>query len=573
MKKISLLLIILIITLAGVSNALYANEASFSFISVVGVGNMRPDSATDDAFKRIKAKDSLEVGQRVRLEPYSGAILDLAQGGTLVIKEETVAVLTNRIPTETKLNLLTGDLWLALKDSRCLGTFEIEMSQSSVKVRNGNITLTVSPDGLDNYVRVLSGEAEVTVKGRVGASVLRPGQWMVLKQRLADAMRNRPAHGIVDVFDIEDERARWEDDTARIGSELGIDELTKRINEYCDQIDKVGKGLLLQYERILAGSGTLSDVEALKGRLAEFQAVLSEANLYGRNAKMRLAMSDKQATEPKKKAKNEDEDEEVIELLDAYKKTSLQSAVARLDTMLSYFKTRMGKATLNVQEKSEPEKNIQKPMEALQPLEEKLEAAFAISLEIRREIYKGLGLKAQSWFAGAQETLADCANELLMVSALIAEEQILYPRDKQLPTLAKRAERYLAEVRELAKSLEVVRINEDTMFSMTDLQDRVAAYTSLIMNAVQEYRGAVGNDVLTKQKKRREYLRILNNYNGVQREYRRAERQYKTIQRQQRPTSYVTEELDRVSRLWREIEVDFMRLDEESGTLRQLINE
>lgn len=571
MKQISLLLIITIITLAGV-NVLYANEGDFSFVSVVGVANVRPDSATDDAFKRIKAKDTLEVGQRVRLEPYTGAILDLAKGGTLVIKEETVAVLTNRIPTETKFNLLTGDLWLALKDSRRLGTFEIEMSQSTVKVRNGNISVTVSPDGLDNYVRVLSGEAEVSVKGRVGASVLRPGQWMVLKQRLADAMRNRPAHGIVDVFDIEDERARWEDDTARIGSELGIDELTKRINEYCDQIDKVGKGLLLQYERILAGSGTLSDVEALKGRLAEFQAVLSEANLYGRNAKMRLAMSDKQATEPKKKAKNE-EDEEVIELLDAYKKTSLQSAVARLDTMLSYFKTRMGKATLNVQEKSEPEKNIQKPMEALQPLEEKLEAAFAISLEIRREIYKGLGLKAQSWFSGAQETLADCANELLMVSALIAEEQILYPRDKQLPTLAKRAERHMAEIRELAKSLQVVQVSEDAMFSMMDLQDRVAAYTSLIMKAVEEYRGAVGDNVLAKQKKRREYLRILNNYNGVQRDYRRAERQYKGIRRQLRPTGYVTEELDRMARLWREVETDFMRLDEESGTLRQIINE
>lgn len=571
MKQISLLLIITIITLAGV-NVLYANEGDFSFVSVVGVANVRPDSATDDAFKRIKAKDTLEVGQRVRLEPYTGAILDLAKGGTLVIKEETVAVLTNRIPTETKFNLLTGDLWLALKDSRRLGTFEIEMSQSTVKVRNGNISVTVSPDGLDNYVRVLSGEAEVSVKGRVGASVLRPGQWMVLKQRLADAMRNRPAHGIVDVFDIEDERARWEDDTARIGSELGIDELTKRINEYCDQIDKVGKGLLLQYERILAGSGTLSDVEALKGRLAEFQAVLSEANLYGKNAKMRLAMSDKQATEPKKKAKNE-EDEEVIELLDAYKKTSLQSAVARLDTMLSYFKTRMGKATLNVQEKSEPEKNIQKPMEALQPLEEKLEAAFAISLEIRREIYKGLGLKAQSWFSGAQETLADCANELLMVSALIAEEQILYPRDKQLPTLAKRAERHMAEIRELAKSLQVVQVSEDAMFSMMDLQDRVAAYTSLIMKAVEEYRGAVGDNVLAKQKKRREYLRILNNYNGVQRDYRRAERQYKGIRRQLRPTGYVTEELDRMARLWREVETDFMRLDEESGTLRQIINE
>ncbi len=117
---------------------------------------------------------------------------------------------------------------------------------------------------------------------------------------------------------------------------------------------------------------------------------------------------------------------------------------------MSYFKNKLGKASTGVYEKSEPEKNIQKPIEAVEPLEQSLKDAYDISLEIRRAVLKGVNGKGRNWFANARETLGRCHEALVKESAKIAEEQILYPRDKKLPDLAKKAEKYIDEVKKSA---------------------------------------------------------------------------------------------------------------------------
>ncbi|NLV93029.1 MAG: hypothetical protein GX031_00580 [Candidatus Riflebacteria bacterium] len=566
MKQIGPLLFIFAILTC---TTLFADNLSVDFNNVHGTVFVRPDSQTDESYKPVKRKDRLSVGDRVLVKNDSGVVLNFSNRGTMVLKGESVAVLTQSIDNEIKYNLLSGDIWLSLKNISYNGFVGIEMSQSSVRINRGNITLSVSPDGLDNHIRVLNGEAEVKIKGRAGVSVLRAGQGMVLKQRLADAMRNIPAKGVVDVFDIQDEEERWESATSRIGSELSIDELTRKLNKYSDDIDNDGKVILQQYERIMAGSGTLSDVTSLKNKIAQFQAMLAEAAQYGRNGKLRIEAFEKESKAGSKKS----DDSEDVELLDGYKKTSLQSALVRLETILSYFKNKLGKASTGVYEKSEPEKNIQKPIEAVEPLEQSLKDAYDISLEIRRAVLKGVNGKGRNWFTNARETLGRCHEALVKESAKIAEEQILYPRDKKLPDLAKKAEKYIEEVKKICKSFEVVEVPLDVLSYLRDLQDNIAANTGQIVAAIEEYRTTGTGSLAAKQKKRREYLKIVNTYSNVKRDYKRAERQCKRILRSVLPTMYKTEEIEEIEALWRDVEVDFVRLDEESGTLQQIMNE
>ena len=101
---------------------------------------------------------------------------------------------------------------------------------------------------------------------------------------------------------------------------------------------------------------------------------------------------------------------------------------------------------------------------------------------------KGVNGKGQNWFANARETLGRCHEALVKESAKIAEEQILYPRDKKLPDLAKKAEKYIEEVKKICKSFEVVEVPLDVLSYLRDLQDNIAANTGQIVAAIEEYR-------------------------------------------------------------------------------------
>ncbi|MDD3378181.1 MAG: hypothetical protein PHF08_12110, partial [Candidatus Riflebacteria bacterium] len=127
MKQIGPLLFIFAILTC---TTLFADILSVDFNNVHGTVFVRPDSQTDESYKPVKRKDRLSVGDRVLVKNDSGVVLNFSNRGTMVLKGESVAVLTQSIDNEIKYNLLSGDIWLSLKNISYNGFVGIEMSQS-----------------------------------------------------------------------------------------------------------------------------------------------------------------------------------------------------------------------------------------------------------------------------------------------------------------------------------------------------------------------------------------------------------------------------------------------------------
>lgn len=531
-------------------------ENSVSFINVKGKVSVKPDIAEDTAYKSASSKKVFSAGERVKTSEKSIALLNYLDSGSIAVKPDTEAVFIYKIEKKGKLNLVFGDMWFSLKED---AEMTVEMSQSIVDFKGAVVTFSVSQNGLDNNIKVLKGEATVTIKGSKEVKKLYGGQGMNLKQNFTSAMQNKPAKGVIDYIDSVKEEKIWEEEISRVADHLSTDELTKQINKYCDNLDSAGKAILARYELIVAGSGTKSDISSLKNRISAFNVLLTEARQYYINAKRRIG--------------SEDKSRDNVKIAGSYAKASLETSIKRFDSIKEYFDEKLREVDFSLKAKEEPDKFKQKSLENITSIEEKLEKAYLVSDKIRKAYQNNIDRKSQRWFVSACETLARCGEELEKVSKDIAKERISYPKDKNLPDLAKRAEQYIQEMEDLTKELTITEIEPAVVTNLYDLKDDIAYVTGVLVTAIEEYRATSGTTVASRQKKRKALEKVLNSFNSIQRNYRRAERQCNNIFRKCQSSKYETTELHEVKTIWREIQDEFIRLDEESGTLRRIINE
>jgi hypothetical protein len=154
----------------------------------------------DDKDNWIPAKmdTQLCVGDHVRTSEDSSAIIGFSDLSTFVLKPESEIVVTLPPASDSKLQLLFGNIWVNVKKIANNGTMEVDMSQAVTGIKG--TTFVLSETGTTSTLKVIEGTVSFTAKATGQSVEVSTGQTVQ-----ADATGLSP----VTSFDVNAESADW----------------------------------------------------------------------------------------------------------------------------------------------------------------------------------------------------------------------------------------------------------------------------------------------------------------------------------------------------------------------------
>ena len=162
--------------------------------------------AEKDNWHPAKPDTILCVGDHVRTSEDSSAIIGFADLSTFLLKAESEIVVTLPPATDSKLQLLLGNIWVNVKKMAHNGTMEVEMSQAVAGIKG--TTFVLSETGTTSTLKVIEGTVSFTAKTTGQTVEVSTGQTVQ-----ADKTGLSP----VTSFDVNAESADW----AKLGAETG----------------------------------------------------------------------------------------------------------------------------------------------------------------------------------------------------------------------------------------------------------------------------------------------------------------------------------------------------------------
>ncbi len=152
-----------------------------------------------DGWHPAKPDTVLHVDDHVRTSEDSTAIIGFADLSSFLLKPESEIVVTNPPATDSKLQLLAGNIWVNIKKMAHNGTMEVDMSQAVAGIKG--TTFVVSDDGSNSTLKVIEGTVAFTSKADNKTIDVSTGEM---------ATANAAGSGPIQKFDVASESKSWD---------------------------------------------------------------------------------------------------------------------------------------------------------------------------------------------------------------------------------------------------------------------------------------------------------------------------------------------------------------------------
>ncbi|NLI79080.1 MAG: FecR domain-containing protein [Candidatus Riflebacteria bacterium] len=546
------LLVLLVVGPAG------AGDSGARFSAITGQVEVRPDEDLK-GWKFARFETVLAVLDHIRTGEDSSSVLSFADMSTFVLKAESEVVIATPPGKDSKVKLMAGNIWVNVKKMIKDGSMEIEMSQVVAGIKGTNITCSSRTE--EDWIQVLRGEAEATVKASQEKIHLKEGEALVVKKG------GKSETTTCDPVAVQQE---WKAEIQTMGESIDLNEIPDSVKGIILGEAQTFKDLSGRFKTLSAlAKVTQADAGEFRKTAERFLGVLMEHQMILGGISERLNRA--AAASPTKAAQAHIA---VCRKLVTQATAGQQEYLAEIQKMLRVNLVKGGSAdnasgTAGVATSTPavtatgtsgvgttgPSDDVATPKEGVPgpPSREDADSgevdAFLGEIggtlssveSLLSELGSDLSGNGQDFFAGAIDRCNDAIGELGNLLPRLEELQEKFPSNPSLSAVQKQISGYQIKLGSLIKTLAVVEIDARVMTEITDSEETMSAAILRLKDELDSY-ALVANGSKAGSDKIQATLRILASFSSARRQYSNIQKLYEATIRSVSTNKFKTKE-------------------------------
>lgn len=528
MKRIGLLLFSLLLLFSPCFGQ-DVKDSGIRFSDLHGEVTVRPDAA-EDGWELAEMSSVLNERDHVKTEYNSGAILSMTDMTTFVMKPESEIILTVPSAQDSKVTLVAGNIWVNVKKMVTNGTMEVEMSQAVAGIKGTNITCSTSHG--EDRIQVLRGIAEVLIRESREKVTVSEGEELIVKSGGKTEKTE---------IDVTQEQKKWEEDTARLGESIQMNEIPEILKGIMDNESSEFTRLNEIFQRLVA----LEKVEETEARELQrdaerFVGVLLEDALILSSTRRKV---DSALATPE------------ISPADRIRMVSLMKEIASVVARQQSYQAEINKMMRYEFKLSAVSDELGAEIEIVR---NELAGAVSEVDSVRAVLSANPTGQSQDWFKDSTEVCASALNALDELSQKVAEMLSQNPTSVELQAMVKSINDQRTTIANMMKSLAVVEIDSATIIEMSQTDDILSDQMVVLQAEITAYNTISG--AAEGERRLKSSLQIMNSYAKVRRLYINAQRLYQTTMKATAGSPYRTSEQEELENTWMNISDRFQQL-------------
>lgn len=528
MKRIGLLLFSLLLLFSPCFGQ-DVKDSGIRFSDLHGEVTVRPDAA-EDGWELAEMSSVLNERDHVKTEYNSGAILSMTDMTTFVMKPESEIILTVPSAQDSKVTLVAGNIWVNVKKMVTNGTMEVEMSQAVAGIKGTNITCSTSHG--EDRIQVLRGIAEVLIRESREKVTVSEGEELIVKSGGKTEKTE---------IDVTQEQKKWEEDTARLGESIQMNEIPEILKGIMDNESSEFTRLNEIFQRLVA----LEKVEETEARELQrdaerFVGVLLEDALILSSTRRKV---DSALATPE------------ISPADRIRMVSLMKEIASVVARQQSYQAEINKMMRYEFKLSAVSDELGAEIEIVR---NELAGAVSEVDSVRAVLSANPTGQSQDWFKDSTEVCASALNALDELSQKVAEMLSQNPTSVELQAMVKSINDQRTTIAIMMKSLAVVEIDSATIIEMSQTDDILSDQMVVLQAEITAYNTISG--AAEGERRLKSSLQIMNSYAKVRRLYINAQRLYQTTMKATAGSPYRTSEQEELENTWMNISDRFQQL-------------
>ena len=513
-----------------------AEDSGIRFSELHGEVTVRPDD-NEDVWDMAELSTKLNVSDHVKTAEDSGAILNMLDMTTLVIKPESEIVVTVPSGQDSKITLVAGNIWVNVKKMVTHGTMEVEMSQAVAGIKGTNITCSTGRD--EDRIQVLRGIAEVLIRETREKVTVAEGEELIVK---AGGKTEKVE------IDVTTEQKKWEEQTSRMGESI-------QMNEVPDVLKGIVDTESAEFSRIneiftkLVAMTSIEETEAMtiKKDAERFIGVLLEDNLILNSIRKRIDTA-MQAPD--------------LPAADRVRLVSLMKEVAAVLAKQQSYQSQVTRIMRYQFKLSAVTEDIGAELETLRT---ELAQATSDVDAIKAVLAANPNGQSQDWFLEANQVCANAISALDEVLQKTSEMLTQNPTSVELQAMIKAINSQRTAISVMMRSLTVVEVPPATIIEMSQLDDILSDNLVILKNEIAGYNLITDAANLrasqnAMERRLKASARIMDSFARVKRSFTKAQRLYDRTVRASAGAKYKTSEQEELDSTWRNISDRFQQL-------------
>ena len=526
-------LVILAVLFFMSAGTTFAKDSGVRFSNLSGEVLVRPDMDIL-GWEFAQLDMILKVMDHVQTKHDSTAIMTLSDLTTFVMKPESEIVLNTESEKENKIELLAGKVWVNVKKMIKDGSMDVEMSQAVAGIKGTNITCSSTKDGLENRIKVLRGQARVTILETREEIALEMGEELVVKKGVKPE-KNK--------INIEETQKEWDDATSKLGESIQLNEIPGVLQEMSQTESQEIARLKETFEKLINMEGlTIDQVSELQKDAERFIGLVLEDQLIIGSIKKKINNA---LAQPGISEADRARFQGLLRMANSVSATIQSNREEALKIMRYQFEF----SALYEDISSE----VEMVMEDVNSIISEIE-------QIQNEISNNPSGRSQDWFIESQEFLQE---KMIQLEEALEEAQALVernPTDKKAQELVKEITDQQSHIAAMIKDLAIVEIDPATIIEMQELDDLLSDQMVALQSEITAYNSIDSATGDIAERRLQSSLRIMDNYARVRRFYLSAQRLYDSTMRSVQTANYKTSEQEEVENIWQNVSNRFQQL-------------
>lgn len=533
MKRTILLLVAFLLLF---SPCFAAEDSGIKFSDLHGEVTVRPD-VNEDVWDLAELSTQLNVLDHVKTAQDSGAILSMLDMTTFVVKPESEIIITVPSGQDSKISLVTGDIWVNVKKIVTDGSLEVEMNQAVAGIKGTNITCSTSRD--EDRIQVLRGVAEVLIRETREKVTVAEGEELVVKT----GGKTEKVE-----IDVSVEQKKWEEQTSRMGESI-------QMNEVPDVLKSIMDAESAEFTRIneaftkLVAMTSIEESEALeiKKDAERFIGVLLEDNLILNSVRKKI---DTAMQTPD------------LSAADRVRLVSLMKEVAAVLAKQQSYQSQVTKIMRYEFKLSAVTEDITAELEILRT---ELAQVTTDVDAVKAVLTANPNGQGQDWFIEANQICANAISALDEVLQKASEMLAQNPTSVELQAVIKSINDQRNAISTMMRSLVVVEVPAATIIEMSQFDDVLSDNMVVLQNEINAYNmitdaANIRASQSAMERRLKASARIMDSFARVKRSYTKAQRLYDSTVRSSAGAKYKTSEQEELDSTWRNISDRFQQL-------------
>lgn len=533
MKRTILLLVAFLLLF---SPCFAAEDSGIKFSDLHGEVTVRPD-ANEDVWDLAELSTKLNVLDHVKTAQDSGAILSMLDMTTFVVKPESEIIITVPSGQDSKISLVTGDIWVNVKKIVTDGSLEVEMNQAVAGIKGTNITCSTSRD--EDRIQVLRGVAEVLIRETREKVTVAEGEELVVKT----GGKTEKVE-----IDVSAEQKKWDEQTSRMGESIQMNEVPDVLKGIMDSESSEFSRINETFTKLVAMT-SIEESEALeiKKDAERFIGVILEDNLILNSIRKRIDTAMQSPDLP---------------AADRVRLVSLMKEVAAVLAKQQSYQSQVTKIMRYEFKLSAVTEDITAELEILRT---ELAQVTTDVDAVKAVLTANPNGQGQDWFIEANQICANAISALDEVLQKASEMLAQNPTSVELQAVIKSINDQRNAISTMMRSLVVVEVPAATIIEMSQFDDVLSDNMVVLQNEINAYNmitdaANIRASQSAMERRLKASARIMDGFARVKRSYTKAQRLYDSTVRSSAGAKYKTSEQEELDSTWRNISDRFQQL-------------